>query len=60
MEKNIIAFLSVFLLSTTLCAQVQVEQFKPTFFEFDNSRDCKDVKLINYKHMGKIAFPISQ
>lgn len=30
------------------------------FFEFDNSRDCKDVKLINYKHMGKIAFPISQ
>lgn len=30
------------------------------FFSFDNSRDVKDVKLINYKHMGKLAFPISQ
>ena len=30
------------------------------FFEFDNSRDLKDVKLIDYKHMGKISFPISQ
>lgn len=30
------------------------------FFEFDNSRDCKDVKLENYKHMGKISFPIAQ
>ena len=39
MEKNIIAFLSVFFLSTTLCAQVnlQVEQFKPTFYKSDNS-----------------------
>ena len=30
------------------------------FFKFDNSRDCNDVKLIDYKHMGKIKFPISQ
>ena len=30
------------------------------FFKFDNSRDCKDVKLINYRHMGKIRFPIAQ
>ena len=30
------------------------------FFDFDNSRDCKDIKLIDYKHMGKITFPISQ
>lgn len=30
------------------------------FFDFDNSKDCLDVKLIDYKHMGKIAFPISQ
>lgn len=22
--------------------------------------DCKDVKLIDYKHLGKISFPISQ
>ena len=30
------------------------------FFDFDNSRDCKDVKLIGYEHMGKIRFPIAQ
>lgn len=30
------------------------------FFKFDNSRDCRDVKLIDYQHMGKLAFPISQ
>ena len=30
------------------------------FFKFDNSKECKDIKLTNYKHMGKIAFPIAQ
>ena len=30
------------------------------FFKFDNSKDLKDVELINYKHMGKIDFPIAQ
>ncbi|MBR2410339.1 MAG: thymidylate synthase [Clostridia bacterium] len=30
------------------------------FFEFDNSRDLKDIKLIDYQHMGKISFPIAQ
>lgn len=30
------------------------------FFDFDNSRDIKDIKLINYQHMGKIYFPIAQ
>ena len=30
------------------------------FFKFDNSRDCRDVKLIDYQHLGKIAFPIAQ
>ena len=30
------------------------------FFKFDNSKDLNDVKLIDYKHMGKIKFPISQ
>lgn len=30
------------------------------FYKFDNSADCKDVKLINYNHMGKITFPIAQ
>ena len=30
------------------------------FFAFDNSKDLKDVKLIDYQHMGKISFPIAQ
>ncbi len=30
------------------------------FFKFDNSKELKDVKLLNYNHMGKISFPISQ
>ena len=30
------------------------------FFDFDNSRDIKDIKLIDYQHMGKISFPIAQ
>ena len=30
------------------------------FFEFDNSKELKDVKVLNYKHMGKIDFPIAQ
>ena len=30
------------------------------FFEFDNSAECRDVKLIDYQHMGKILFPIAQ
>lgn len=30
------------------------------FYDFDNSSELKDIKLINYKHMGKILFPLSQ
>ncbi len=30
------------------------------FFDFDNSADCRDVKLTGYRHMGKISFPIAQ
>ena len=30
------------------------------FFKFDNSKDCKDIKLENYQHMGKILFPLAQ
>ena len=30
------------------------------FFEFDNSKDLRDIKLIDYQHMGKISFPIAQ
>ena len=30
------------------------------FYDFDSSKECKDVKLIDYKHMGKILFPLAQ
>ena len=30
------------------------------FYDFDNSRELKDIKIIDYKHMGKIDFPIAQ
>ena len=30
------------------------------FYDYDNSKDLKDVEIKNYKHMGKIKFPISQ
>jgi thymidylate synthase len=30
------------------------------FYDFDNSSELKDIKLINYKHMGKILFPLAQ
>lgn len=30
------------------------------FFEVDNSRECKDVKVKKYQHMGPIRFPIAQ
>ena len=30
------------------------------FYEFDNSRELKDIKVRKYEHHGKISFPISQ
>lgn len=30
------------------------------FFDYDNSAELKDVKLIGYEHMGKISFPIAR
>ena len=30
------------------------------FFKIDNSKDLKDIKIENYKHHGKISFPIAQ
>ena len=30
------------------------------FFQFDNSRELKDIKVLNYKHHGKISFPIAK
>lgn len=29
------------------------------FFSFDNSKELKDIKLINYKHHGKISMPVA-
>ena len=30
------------------------------FYLYDNSRELKDIKVKEYKHMGKIEFPIAQ
>lgn len=30
------------------------------FYDFDNSRELEDVKLVNYEHMGKIKFELTQ
>ena len=30
------------------------------FYKFDNSRDLKDIKIVDYKHHGKIEFPLAQ
>lgn len=30
------------------------------FYQYDNSRELKDIKVKQYKHMGKIEFPIAQ
>ncbi len=30
------------------------------FFEIDNSRDLKDIKIEEYQHMGPIKFPLAQ
>lgn len=30
------------------------------FYDFDSSRELKDVKLVNYEHMGKIKFELTQ
>ena len=30
------------------------------FFDYDNSKDLKDVKILNYKHRGKISFDIAK
>ena len=31
-----------------------------SFYDFDHSKDCKDIKIKNYKHMGPIRFPLAQ
>ena len=30
------------------------------FYDYDNSENIKDVKILNYKHHGKISFPIAK
>lgn len=30
------------------------------FYDFDSSSELKDIKVLNYKHHGKISFPIAQ
>ena len=40
----------------TLWLNPEIERFK----DFDNSKECKDVKVLNYKHHGKILFPLAR
>ena len=30
------------------------------FYDFDNSKELKDIKVLKYQHHGKISFPIAQ
>lgn len=30
------------------------------FFKFDNSKELKDIKLLNYEHLGKISMPVTE
>ena len=30
------------------------------FFKFDNSRELKDIKLVDYQHQGKLKMPITE
>ena len=34
----------------------EIKEFK----DFDNSKDLKDIKIVDYKHMGPIKFPLAQ
>ena len=29
------------------------------FYKFDNSKQLKDIKLVNYEHLGKIPMPVA-
>ena len=30
------------------------------FFKFDNSKELKDIKLVDYQHLGKISMPVTE
>lgn len=30
------------------------------FYDFDNSKECKNVKVLSYRHHGKIRFPLAR
>ena len=40
--------------------QVRKSKRRADFFEIDNSKELKDIKILDYNHHGKISFPISQ
>lgn len=40
--------------------ELWLEESVDDFFNFDNSKELKNVKVKNYKHMGKIKFPVAQ
>ena len=39
---------------------LELDKSIDNFFDFDNSKELKHVKVKSYKHMGKISFPIAQ
>ncbi len=40
--------------------ELELNKDVTNFYDFDNSKECTDVKIKNYKHMGKISFPLAQ
>ena len=40
--------------------QLELSDEVTDFFDYDNSKELKDVKVKKYKHMGKIRFPLAQ
>lgn len=40
--------------------ELELDSSVTDFFDFDNSKELKHVKLKKYKHMGKIDFPLAQ
>jgi len=48
------------IISNPVKPELMLEESIDDFFKFDNSKELKHIKVKNYKHMGKITFPIAQ
>ena len=56
------SIMSIILISVSILLYSGVSFFRKASFssKFDNSKELKHVKVKNYKHMGKIDFPLAQ